>query len=42
MGFAFCYVLAHYGLDLVNEEQCEKVLAYVEANLDQLEKRIKT
>ena len=42
MGFAFCYVLAHYGLDLVNAEQCDKVLTYVEANLDQLEKRIKT
>ncbi len=42
MGFAFCYVLAHYGLGLVDEEQCEKVLTYVEANLDQLEKRIKT
>jgi len=42
MGFAFCYLLAHYGLDLVNEEQCEKVLAYIETNLERLEKTIKT
>ena len=41
MGFAFCYMLSHYGLDLIDDEQCEKILIYIENNLNELENKIK-
>ena len=42
MAFAFCYILSHYGLDLVSENECERILLYVENNLDEIEENIKT
>ena len=40
MAFAFCYILSHYGLDLVNENECERILLYVENNLDEMKKNV--
>ncbi len=33
MAFSFCYILAHYGLGLLDDEQCQSILAVVETNL---------
>ncbi|GAV21114.1 hypothetical protein MMIC_P2094 [Mariprofundus micogutta] len=33
MAFSFCYIIAHYGLGLLNEEQCQNILLFVEMNL---------
>lgn len=33
MAFAFCYILAHYGLGLLNDEKCQETLQFVETNL---------
>ncbi|PJA34220.1 MAG: hypothetical protein CO187_00590 [Zetaproteobacteria bacterium CG_4_9_14_3_um_filter_53_7] len=33
MAFSFCYIIAHYGLGLLNEEQCQNILMFVETNL---------
>ena len=41
-GFAFCYILAHYGLDLIETEECEKAIACVESRLNELEMKVKT
>jgi len=36
MAFSFCYILAHYGLGLLNDEQCQNILAVVETNLTKI------
>jgi hypothetical protein len=36
MAFAFCYVAAHYGLDLLDEEQASELLDYIEGYRAQL------
>lgn len=36
MSFAFCYVLSHFGLELLDEKMSSDLLDYIEANLDQL------
>ena len=41
MAFAFCYVLAHYGLELLDDEECERILIHVENNLESIEIKIK-
>ncbi|OIO69288.1 MAG: hypothetical protein AUJ57_09370 [Zetaproteobacteria bacterium CG1_02_53_45] len=33
MAFSFCYIIAHYGLGLLDEEQCQNILMFVETNL---------
>jgi len=33
MAFAFCYIIAHYGLGLLGEDQCQEILQFVEMNL---------
>jgi len=40
--FAFCYILAHYGLDLIETEECEKAMAFVESRLNELEINVQT
>lgn len=40
VAFAFCYVGAHLGLDLVSEEEADQVLDTIEANEDTLESMI--
>ncbi len=42
MGFAFCYVVAHFGLDMISPEEGENIINHVEANLGELEQRIST
>lgn len=34
MGFAVCYITAHFVLDLINEQQAESVLNYCDEHLD--------
>ena len=41
MAFAFCYILAHYGLDLLDDEECEGILLHVETNLEPIEVKLK-
>jgi hypothetical protein len=36
MAFSFCYILAHYGLGLLNDEQCQNILQFVETNLTKI------
>ncbi len=36
MAFSFCYILAHYGLGLLNDEECQDILIYVEDNLEKI------
>lgn len=36
MAFSFCYILAHYGLGLLNDEQCQDILIFVETNLSKI------
>ena len=38
MAFAFCYVAAHLGLDLVGEEEASELLDYIESHRVQLAK----
>ena len=33
MAFSFCYIIAHYGLGLLDEERCQDILLFVETNL---------
>jgi hypothetical protein len=40
MAFSFCYVLSHFGLDLLNEQECELIMEMVEANLNEIEKKV--
>jgi hypothetical protein len=34
--FSFCYILAHYGLGLLTDEQCQNILTFVETNLPKI------
>jgi len=36
MAFSFCYILAHYGLGLLKDEQCQEILTFVETNLQKI------
>jgi len=36
MAFSFCYILAHYGLGLLDDEQCQDILQFVETNLPKI------
>jgi hypothetical protein len=36
MAFSFCYILAHYGLGLLSDEQCQNILTFVETNLPKI------
>lgn len=36
MAFSFCYILAHYGLGLLTDEQCQETLTFVETNLSKI------
>ncbi len=36
MAFAFCYVLSHYGLELICESEGEELLCFIEDNLDKI------
>ncbi|PIW47045.1 MAG: hypothetical protein COW18_09770 [Zetaproteobacteria bacterium CG12_big_fil_rev_8_21_14_0_65_54_13] len=40
MAFSFCYMLAHYGIGLVGEEQCQDILQFVELNLAKIKTAI--
>ena len=40
MAFSFCYLTAHYGLGLLNEEKCQQILVFVEANLSKIKAAI--
>jgi len=33
MAFSFCYIIAHFGLGLLDEDQCQDILLSVEMNL---------
>jgi hypothetical protein len=39
MAFAFCYIAAHYGLDLVSEEEASETLDYIARHKKQLAKK---
>ena len=36
MAFAFCYILSHYGLELISESEGEELLCFIEDNLDKI------
>jgi len=36
MAFSFCYILAHYGLKLLNDEASQHILLYIEHHLDSI------
>jgi hypothetical protein len=36
MAFSFCYILAHYGLGLLDDEKCQNILQFVETNLSKI------
>ncbi len=36
MAFAFCYILSHYGLELISEPEGEELLCYIEDNLEKI------
>jgi len=36
IAFSFCYMLAHYGLGLVDEEKCQSILALIETHLEKI------
>ncbi|WP_018293460.1 hypothetical protein [Mariprofundus ferrooxydans] len=40
MAFAFCYMLAHYGIGLVDEDKCQNILMFVELNLAKIKTAI--
>ncbi len=40
MAFAFCYLAAHFGLDLVTEEVTSRMLDYIAGHQKQLARRI--
>lgn len=40
MGFAFCYIVAHWGLELIDEAQCRALLVLAEENLEEIQQRI--
>jgi len=40
MAFAFCYVLAHYGLGLLDDEKCQSILLFVETNFAKIKETL--
>lgn len=36
MAFAFCYILSHYGLGLIDEPRSRELLGYVEEHLERI------
>jgi len=36
IAFSFCYVTAHYGLGLLDEEKCQSILVLVETHLEKI------
>lgn len=36
MAFSFCYILAHYGLGLLQDERCQEILTFVETTLPKI------
>ena len=34
LGFAVCYITAHFVLDLINEQRAESILNYCDEHLD--------
>lgn len=40
MSFAFCYIASHYGLDLIQENEANEVIQYIEEHQSQLEESI--
>ena len=42
MAFSFCYILAHYGLGLLDDEQCQDILQFVETNLAKIKTAVST
>lgn len=40
MGFAFCYVASHFGMDLLADEEARGILNYVEKHLEELRRMI--
>jgi len=36
MAFSFCYILAHYGLGLLDDEKCQEILMFIETNLEKI------
>jgi len=40
MAFAFCYIIAHYGIGLLDEEKCQGILIFVETNLSKIKTAI--
>lgn len=37
MAFAFCYIISHLALDLIQEEAANEIMDYVETNQDRLQ-----
>ena len=37
MAFSFCYLAAHFGLDLVDEVECDRVLCSIEDRVPEIE-----
>lgn len=42
MAFSLCYIAGHYALSLVDENEAEEILNFVEARLDKIEGQIET
>lgn len=40
LAFAFCYIASHYGLSLIQENEANGIIQYVESHKSQLEKLI--
>ncbi|ATX80241.1 hypothetical protein Ga0123461_1828 [Mariprofundus aestuarium] len=40
MAFSFCYILAHYGLGLLDDEKCQEILMFIEDNLAKIKMAI--
>jgi len=36
IAFSFCYITAHFGIGLVNEEKCQSILQLVETHLEKI------
>ncbi len=36
IAFSFCYIIAHYGLGLLDDEKCQSILMLVETHLEKI------
>ena len=36
MAFSFCYILSHYGLELIRETEAEELFCYIEDDLEKI------